>query len=85
MAEKPILEVAEDAADARDILNSPVVHEALDRIKDKAIIDIIDATRKGLTAVAGCAILVALEDLKHELKLSESEEVLRRRNRLRRG
>lgn len=79
------MEVAEDAADARDILNSPVVHEAFERIREKAITSIIDATRKGLTANPGCAILVALEDLKQELKISESEEILRRRPRLRRG
>lgn len=79
---KPLTEVVEDAADARDILNSPVVHEVFDRLRAKAIEEIIAATRGGLTAAAPCAILVALEDIKHELKLTESEEVLRRRNRL---
>jgi hypothetical protein len=84
MTEKTVPEIVEDAASARDILNAAVVHEAFDKLRQQAIQDIIDATRRGLTAAPACAILVALEDLIHELKLTETEEVLLRKNRFRR-
>ena len=68
MRELSPLELQERAADARSLLNSPVVKEVFDRLQAEYLQDLIQAPVGGLTAVHAHASMKALADVRAGLE-----------------